>query len=92
MVFVGNTDHTVPYMLKHSDLFDPLPDHFHDSAFLDRLHSYIPGWEMDSIRGEMFSDGYGFVAVSYTHLDVYKRQAQCTGREPVQHQLSSATQ
>ena len=61
MVFVGNTDHTVPYMLKHSDLFDPLPDHFHDSAFLDRLHSYIPGWEMDSIRGEMFSDGYGFV-------------------------------
>ena len=61
MVFVGNTDHTVPYMLKHSDLFDPLPDHFHDSAFLDRIHAYIPGWEMDSIRGEMFSDGYGFV-------------------------------
>lgn len=61
MVFVGNTDHTVPYMLKHSDLFDPLPDKFHDSAFLDRLHSYIPGWEVDVIRGEMFSSGYGFV-------------------------------
>jgi len=61
MVFVGNTDHTVPYMLKHSDLFDPLPEKFHDSAFLDRLHSYIPGWEIDVIRGEMFSDGYGFV-------------------------------
>jgi ATP-dependent Lon protease len=61
MVFVGNTDHTVPYMLKHSDLFDPLPDHFHDSAFLDRIHSYIPGWEVDVIRGEMFSNGYGFV-------------------------------
>lgn len=61
MVFVGNTEHTVPYMLKHSDLFDPLPDHFHDSAFLDRIHSYIPGWEVDIIRGEMFSDGYGFV-------------------------------
>ncbi len=61
MVFVGNTDHTVPYMLKHSDLFDPLPEKFHDSAFLDRLHSYIPGWEVDVIRGEMFSDGYGFV-------------------------------
>lgn len=61
MVFVGNTDHTVPYMLKHSDLFDPLPDKFHDSAFLDRLHGYIPGWEVDVIRGEMFSSGYGFV-------------------------------
>ena len=61
IVFVGNTDHTVPYMLKHSDLFDPLPEKFHDSAFLDRLHSYIPGWEVDVIRGEMFSSGYGFV-------------------------------
>ena len=61
MVFIGNTDHTVPYMLKHSDLFDPLPEKFHDSAFLDRIHSYIPGWEVDVIRGEMFSNGYGFV-------------------------------
>lgn len=61
MVFVGNTDHTVPYMLKHSDLFDPLPKGFYDSAFLDRIHSYIPGWEVDVIRGEMFSNGYGFV-------------------------------
>lgn len=61
MVFVGNTQHTVPYMLKHSDLFDELPDKFYDSAFLDRIHFYIPGWEVDIIRGEMFSNGYGFV-------------------------------
>ncbi len=61
MVFVGNTQHTLPYMLKHADLFDDLPDKFHDSAFLDRLHFYIPGWEVDIIRGEMFSNGYGFV-------------------------------
>lgn len=61
MVFVGNTRHTVPYMLKHSDLFYELPDKFYDSAFLDRIHFYIPGWEVDIIRGEMFSDGYGFV-------------------------------
>ena len=61
MVFVGNTKHTVPYMLKHSDLFDELPGPYHDSAFLDRLHFYIPGWEVDIIRGEMFSEGYGFV-------------------------------
>lgn len=61
MVFVGNTQHTVPYMLKHSDLFCELPDMFYDSAFLDRIHFYIPGWEVDIIRGEMFSSGYGFV-------------------------------
>lgn len=61
MVFVGNTQHTLPYMLKHSDLFDELPAAYHDSAFLDRLHFYIPGWEIDIIRGEMFTDGYGFV-------------------------------
>jgi len=61
IAFVGNTEHSLPYMLKHSDLFEALPDSFHDSAFLDRLHFYIPGWEVDIIRGEMFSDGYGFV-------------------------------
>ena len=61
MVFVGNTSHHVPYMLKHSDLFDELPESYHDSAYLDRLHFYIPGWEVDTIRSEMFSDGYGFV-------------------------------
>ena len=61
MVFIGNTQHNVPYMLKHSDLFDELPDKYHDSAFLDRIHCYIPGWEVDIIRGEMFSNGYGFV-------------------------------
>jgi ATP-dependent Lon protease len=61
MVFVGNTSHTVPYMLKNSDLFDELPEAYHDPAYLDRLHHYIPGWEVDIIRGEMFSNGYGFV-------------------------------
>ena len=61
MIFVGNTQHSVPYMLKNSDLFDELPQEYHDSAFLDRIHFYIPGWEVDIIRGEMFSDGYGFV-------------------------------
>jgi ATP-dependent Lon protease len=61
MVFIGNTSHTVPFMLKNSDLFDELPEAYHDPAYLDRLHHYIPGWEVDIIRGEMFSDGYGFV-------------------------------
>ncbi|SDT84910.1 BREX system Lon protease-like protein BrxL [Desulfobacula phenolica] len=61
MVFVGNTRHTLPYMLKHTDLFDELPEQYYDSAFLDRIHFYLPGWEVDIIRGEMFSNGYGFV-------------------------------
>jgi len=61
MVFVGNTRHTLPYMLKHTDLFEELPEQYYDSAFLDRIHFYLPGWEVDIIRGEMFSDGYGFV-------------------------------
>lgn len=61
MVFVGNTKHTVAHMLRHSDLFEELPDKFYDSAFLDRVHLYLPGWEIDIMRGESFSDGFGFV-------------------------------
>ncbi|MDZ8172438.1 BREX system Lon protease-like protein BrxL [Microbacterium xanthum] len=61
MAFIGNTTHTVPYMLKNSDLFDELPDAYRDPAWLDRIHHYIPGWEVAPIRSEMFSTGYGFV-------------------------------
>jgi len=61
MSFIGNTKHNLPYMLKHSDLFEELPSKFKDSAFLDRLHIYLPGWEIDILRGELFSNGYGFV-------------------------------
>lgn len=61
MAFIGNTTHTVPYMLKNSDLFDELPDAYRDPAWLDRIHHYLPGWEVSPIRSEMFSTGYGFV-------------------------------
>ncbi len=61
MVFVGNTDHPVSYMLKHSDLFDALPRDYYDTAFLDRLHAYLPGWEVQKLRNEMFSENYGFI-------------------------------
>ncbi|MGO0605866.1 BREX system Lon protease-like protein BrxL [Brevibacterium linens] len=61
MAFIGNTTHTVPYMLKNSDLFDELPDAYRDPAWLDRIHHYLPGWEVAPIRSEMFSTGYGFV-------------------------------
>jgi len=59
--FVGNTDHNVPWMLKNTDLFEALPAQFHDSAFIDRLHAYLPGWEVGIIRGDMFTSGYGFI-------------------------------
>lgn len=61
MVFVGNTDHTVPHMLTHSDLFDALPKDYYDTAFLDRMHCYIPGWEVKKLRNEMFTQDYGFI-------------------------------
>ena len=61
MVFVGNTSQTVPHLLRHSHLFEDLPEKYQDSAFLDRLHFYIPGWEFDNIRPETLSSGYGFV-------------------------------
>jgi ATP-dependent Lon protease len=61
MAFVGNTEHSVPYMLKHSDLFEALPKTFHHSAFLDRMHSYLPGWEVSKLRSEMFASDYGLI-------------------------------
>ena len=64
MVMIGNTSHSVPYMLKHNDLFNDLPESYRNSdgqALLDRIHHFIPGWEMDNLRNELFTDGYGFV-------------------------------
>lgn len=61
MVFVGNTDHSVPYMMKHSHLFDALPKDYHDTAFLDRIHAYVPGWEVSKLRNELFTDNFGFI-------------------------------
>ena len=61
MVFIGNTSRPVPTMLAHSDLFEALPESYHDPAYLDRLHCYLPGWEVETIRRELFTDGYGFV-------------------------------
>jgi ATP-dependent Lon protease len=61
MVFVGNTDHSVPYMIKHSNLFEALPKDYYDTAFLDRMHAYLPGWEVQKLRNEMFTSDYGFI-------------------------------
>jgi ATP-dependent Lon protease len=61
MVFMGNTKKSVPYMMKHTHFFEELPDKYLDSAFLDRMHCYNPGWETSPIRSELFTSGFGFI-------------------------------
>ena len=61
MVFVGNTTRTVPAMLATADLFEALPAAYHDTAYMDRIHFYLPGWEIDIVRPELFSRGYGLI-------------------------------
>jgi ATP-dependent Lon protease len=89
MVFVGNTSHNVPHMLKHSDLFDELPESYHDSAFLDRLHHFIPGWEVETIRSEMFSEGYGFVVDYIAEVLKSMRNADYSDRYQTHFTLGS---
>lgn len=61
MAFVGNTKHNVPYMLKNSHLFESIPEGYLKGAFLDRMHMYIPGWEVSIIKTAVFSSEYGFI-------------------------------
>lgn len=61
MSFVGNTKHTVPYMLKNSHLFESIPTAFIKGAFLDRMHLYNPGWEIRILKKDSFSKGYGLI-------------------------------
>ena len=61
MAFVGNTKHTVPYMLKNSHLFESIPTQFIKGAFLDRIHLYNPGWEIKMLKKNSFSKGYGLI-------------------------------
>lgn len=61
MAFVGNTKHTVPYMLKNSHLFESIPDGYIKGAFLDRMHMYIPGWEVRILKSSVFSKDFGFI-------------------------------
>lgn len=62
MVFVGNINQSVDVLLKTSNLFEPFPPEMGtDTAFLDRMHCYIPGWEIPKFRPEHFTDDYGFI-------------------------------
>ena len=62
MVFVGNINQSVDVLLKTSSLSDPFPPEMGtDTAFLDRIHCYLPGWEIPKFRPEHFTDDYGFI-------------------------------
>lgn len=62
MVFVGNINQSVDVLLKTSSLFDPFPVEMGtDTAFLDRIHCYLPGWEVPKFRPDHFTDDYGFI-------------------------------
>lgn len=63
MVFVGNINQSVDVLLKTSSLFDPFPSEMGtDTAFLDRMHCYLPGWEIPKFRPEHFTNDYGFIS------------------------------
>lgn len=62
MVFVGNINQSLDVLIKTSHLFAPFPPEMaNDSAFFDRMHCYIPGWEIPKMRPEFFTDMYGFI-------------------------------
>lgn len=72
MVFVGNINQSVDVLLKTSSLFDPFPPEMGtDTAFLDRMHCYIPGWEVPKFRPKHFTDDYGFIT---DYLSEYIRE------------------
>lgn len=69
MVFVGNINKSVDVLLKTSSLFDPFPPEMGtDTAFLDRIHCYIPGWEITKFRPEHFTNDYGFITDYFSEV------------------------
>ena len=69
MVFVGNINQSVDAILKTSHLFEPFPESVgNDTAFLDRIHCYIPGWEIPKYRPEFFTNDYGFITDYFSEI------------------------
>ena len=79
MAFVGNTKHSVPYMLKNSHLFESIPEGYIKGAFLDRMHLYIPGWEVRILKNQVFSKGYGFIVDYIAEILKELRKADYSG-------------
>jgi len=61
MVFVGNINQSIETLVKTSHLFEPFPETMIDTAFFDRFHNYIPGWEIPKMRPEYFTNKFGFI-------------------------------
>lgn len=61
IVFAGNINQPVEVLVRAGTLFQPLPEEMQDMALIDRLHFYLPGWEIPKMRNEFFTDHYGFV-------------------------------
>lgn len=61
MSFIGNTKHSVPYMLRRTHLFESIPAAFIKGAFLDRIHLYNPGWEIKMLKKDSFTKSYGLI-------------------------------
>ena len=89
MVFMGNTQKSVAYMLKHSHFYEPLPDKYIDSAFLDRIHAFNPGWEVQPVRHELFCTGYGFVVDYIAEVLKHLRTEDYTGLYKAHFEISS---
>ena len=69
MVIVGNINQSVDAILKTSHLFEPFPESMgNDTAFLDRIHCYIPGWEIPKYRPEFFTNDYGFITDYFSEI------------------------
>lgn len=77
MVFVGNINQSVDVLLKTSSLFDPFPPEMGtDTAFLDRIHCYLPGWEIPKFRPDHFTNDYGFISDYFAEVVREFRKAQ----------------
>ncbi|MCD4763868.1 MAG: BREX system Lon protease-like protein BrxL [Desulfobacterales bacterium] len=61
MVFVGNINQSVDVLVKTGHLFAPFPEEMIDSAFFDRMHAYLPGWEIPKMRPEFLTNQYGLI-------------------------------
>ncbi len=89
MVFMGNTKKSVAYMLKHSHFFEQLPDKYIDSAFLDRLHAFSPGWEVAPIRNDLFTNGYGFIVDYFAEILKHQRTEDFTSAYKTGFEITS---
>lgn len=79
MVFVGNINDSVQNLLKVAHLFEPFPPEFNnDSAFFDRIHYYLPGWEIPKMRSELLTEKYGLITDCLAELTRELRKKDCT--------------